>query len=749
MRNFLAKYKNVLLLSVLAVVCTSFFLYVLLLLGDYNAGVNEQARYRAEFYAAEQTHYVQGQGDDLSRATEYAADKLSSCTTQAELIEELQRSEAALRGDDFLGAFYAKDDVLYDEDGAVAWNYTAIKDDLQTETTTLSHIFYYKNQDPSFAVVVKTDSPLVDAFVTVYKRSALSLSAALDEERGSEFVLLCRHDGQIVEKLVHGDTFTIDNEPIQDGLLKTLFNDNSDWQRVCAAFSEAETQSFIFQKGSSQYVLTVTPFGTSYGETSLVCAYKVSTIYGEGFTVMQSIYAALLSLTIVIVVAAGALLVTKLAEKRKIFRLEMEVPFLQCATVKKFENEADELLKRHPRSSFALVSLQIDNYGYVVDCFGEESAKQLSKYVADTLRRTLYLEETFGYAQDGEFVLLLHYRERQGLAERLNGTYMRLSSFNGFGDGAYKVGASFAVYEVEREEKQTVKQMLDKLYIAKESATSQNASVSIGYYDDVMRKRYMKKAEIEGKMEQALKNSEFHLFYQPKYNLKAKNLDGCEILVRWYDAALEKYHLPAEFLPVFEENGFIVKLDHFVFYKACENIAKRIENRQICYPISVNVSRITAIQSDFTDYYVRIKKKFDIKDNFITLEFTESFAYENYEFLRNIVDTMHANGLLCSIDDFGTGYSSYNILKTIAMDEIKLDKFFLGKGLTAERDQTLLESVIGMVKKLGMKVTQEGVETEEDLFRLDALGCDVIQGYYFAKPMKYSDYCTFVDKNFT
>lgn len=177
-------------------------------------------------------------------------------------------------------------------------------------------------------------------------------------------------------------------------------------------------------------------------------------------------------------------------------------------------------------------------------------------------------------------------------------------------------------------------------------------------------------------------------------------------------------------------------------------MAKRIENRQICYPVSVNVSRVTAIQPDFLDYYIRIKNKFQIKDNFITLEFTESFAYENYEFLSKIVEKLHENGLQCSIDDFGTGYSSYNILKSIPMDEIKLDKFFLDKGVSPERDQTLLKSVIDMVKKLGMKVTQEGVETKEDLYRLEELGCDVIQGYYFAKPMKYADYCQFIDQNF-
>lgn len=130
------------------------------------------------------------------------------------------------------------------------------------------------------------------------------------------------------------------------------------------------------------------------------------------------------------------------------------------------------------------------------------------------------------------------------------------------------------------------------------------------------------------------------------------------------------------------------------------------------------------------------------------MEFTESFAYENYEFLKSVVNRLHENGLLCSIDDFGTGYSSYNILKTVETDEIKLDKFFLDKGFSADRDRIVLENAIDMVRKLGIKVTQEGVETKEDMFRLEELGCDVIQGFYFAKPMKYSDYCDFVDNNF-
>ena len=298
-------------------------------------------------------------------------------------------------------------------------------------------------------------------------------------------------------------------------------------------------------------------------------------------------------------------------------------------------------------------------------------------------------------------------------------------------------------------DKQTIKDCMNKLKTVKDASGVTVGSFSVNFYEDMLREKSVRKAEIEGKMENALENNEFHLFYQPKYNLRTKKADGCEILIRWYDPKLESYRSPGVFLPVFEEDGFICKIDRFVFYKACENIAARVAATKIVYPVSVNVSRVTAIQPDFVDYYVRIKNKFNIKDGFITLEFTESFAFENYGFLSEIIEKLHKNGFLCSIDDFGTGYSSYNILKTVPVDEIKLDKFFLEKGVSEDRDHTLLKSVIEMIKKLGIKATQEGVETREDFDRLQSLGCDVIQGYFFAKPMKYTDYCEFIEKNFS
>jgi EAL domain-containing protein (putative c-di-GMP-specific phosphodiesterase class I) len=200
-------------------------------------------------------------------------------------------------------------------------------------------------------------------------------------------------------------------------------------------------------------------------------------------------------------------------------------------------------------------------------------------------------------------------------------------------------------------------------------------------------------------------------------------------------------------LPVFEANGFIIKLDHYVYERVCRYISESIERNQRVYPVSVNISRVTAIQPDFKEYYADMKNRYHIPDGMLVLEFTESFADENYERLNQTITHMHRNGFLCSIDDFGSGYSSYNILKQVRMDEIKLDRFFIQKGIADDRDRLILGQVIQIAKSLGMNIVQEGVETLGEVEMLRQLGCDIVQGYYYSKPLMLLDYLSFIEEH--
>ena len=766
MKKFLFRHVGEIVMAIATIVCVFFFIQVTALVKDYSDTVDKKTAEQAEFYTLEQKRYVLDQCEEMRRETKYFAEKLSLVEGGATVDSVKNAYLAANRSDDVVEIGYYKGDAYATWSGQSLGGYPEIV--AATERNgSLSKSFLYREEGIaegqrtykdviSVAIAYKVEnSTQLDGVIVLYDYNALSVRAyAYDAHNklipcvsSAEFTLLCNHNGKIIDRIETTDKFKVGYEAVQDGLFLRVFFDRSTAQSAYSAMLGDSARSFSFSDGADGYVLTVNPLGAENGNFSLVCVYSGAKIFSEGNQLLSNVWASIIGLAVCVAIAVAATLINVELSKRREFLAESYDPTLNCHTPKRFERDVESILKRHGASGFALVSLRINNFSYVASKYGDAASVTLAKFCSDDIRRSLYAEETYAYAGEGEFLLLLHYRDRRAFTERLNAAYLRLSAFEGIGDD-YKMTVALAVYEIERDVKQSVASMTEKLRIVKKDSPITIGTLSVTFYEDVLRENYVKKAEIESRMESALRGNEFHLFYQPKYNFRTKNMDGAEILIRWYDAKIGDYRKPAEFLPVFEEDGFITKLDRFVMYKACENVAARVAKRKICYPVSVNVSRVTAIQPDFVDYYVRIKKKFNIKDNFITVEFTESFAYENYDMLKEISVKLHENGFLCSIDDFGTGYSSYNVLKTIDIDEIKLDKFFLDKGVSEERDKTLLKSVVAMLKKLGFKVTQEGVETREDMLDLEGFGCDVIQGYYFAKPMKYSDYCAFVDNNF-
>ena len=258
---------------------------------------------------------------------------------------------------------------------------------------------------------------------------------------------------------------------------------------------------------------------------------------------------------------------------------------------------------------------------------------------------------------------------------------------------------------------------------------------------------HIRRQRIEATMESALENGEFRLFLQPKYSIAHDRIDSAEALVRWFDPKKGTYTFPAEFISQLETNGFIARLDHYMFIQVCEYFKSATEKGEQVYPISVNVSRVTATQEDFLTYYIDNKKKYGIADDFLTLELTESFAIEDNARLFELVEALHKNGIRCSIDDFGSGYSSFDLLRKVKMDEIKIDRDLLTPGFDAQRDKTLHKMLIDLSRSFGMTVVQEGVETAEQFELVKELGCEVVQGYYYAKPIPLEEYRIFIKTN--
>jgi EAL domain-containing protein (putative c-di-GMP-specific phosphodiesterase class I) len=375
-------------------------------------------------------------------------------------------------------------------------------------------------------------------------------------------------------------------------------------------------------------------------------------------------------------------------------------------------------------------------------------ATDLLKFIKACCAREMSEEETYGHGTDGEFFLLLHFREKRILMNRLNNIYAMVRKYPGLKKEAFTISAMFGIYMAERTaEDGNAQKMMDKAVIARNTPTMNGKLSDFSFYTDTLRESYMQQADIETKAESALANNEFKVFFQPKLNIKTGRIDSAEALVRWYDTEKDVYRSPATFLPVFESNGFIVKLDKYVYKTVCEYISESVTNGIKLYPISVNISRFTASQEDFFSYYLGLKQQHGVPDGIITLEFSESFAQENLEFLNSVVAQMHKNGFKCCIDDFGTGSSPFSMLKQIPMDTIKLDRLFIRKGLSTDRDNAIIENTIKIAKALNMKVIQTGVETIDDVNRLKAAGCDAIQGYYYSKPLATSDYVSFIEQH--
>jgi EAL domain-containing protein (putative c-di-GMP-specific phosphodiesterase class I) len=256
----------------------------------------------------------------------------------------------------------------------------------------------------------------------------------------------------------------------------------------------------------------------------------------------------------------------------------------------------------------------------------------------------------------------------------------------------------------------------------------------MSYFDDAARGRLLVEEEIEKSMNEALINDEFQVFLQPKYTAKEETITGAEALVRWFGSSGNSIS-PGFFIPVFEKNGFITKLDYYMLRKVCALLREWLDKGYTPLPISVNISRLHFANPNLADIINDIVDKYNVPHNLIELELTESAFLQNKQALIKTVIILRRYGFLVSMDDFGAGYSSLNSLKDLPLDVVKLDGELFRMTDEIERGLTVIRNTITMAKDLHMKVVAECIETREQVEFLCTVGCDIIQGYYFAKPM--------------
>ena len=268
---------------------------------------------------------------------------------------------------------------------------------------------------------------------------------------------------------------------------------------------------------------------------------------------------------------------------------------------------------------------------------------------------------------------------------------------------------------------------------------------TIGIYDNALHEKELYSERLIEDFYTAIQEEQFQVFYQPKFDIHPDIpvLASAEALVRWFHPALGMIS-PGIFIPLFEDNGLIQTLDHYVWAAAAAQIRDWKERFGFTVPVSVNVSRIDMYDPDLVGTLCSIVEENGLTSAELLLEITESAYTQDSEQIIGTVNQLRELGFRIEMDDFGTGYSSLNMISRLPIDALKLDMQFIRNAFSQKRDTRMLEVIIDIADYLSVPVIAEGVETEDQLHALKAMGCDIVQGYYFSKPVPAKDYEQFV-----
>lgn len=262
------------------------------------------------------------------------------------------------------------------------------------------------------------------------------------------------------------------------------------------------------------------------------------------------------------------------------------------------------------------------------------------------------------------------------------------------------------------------------------------------FYNEELHSKELHEERLINDMEKALAEKQFKVFYQPKYNITGDKpvLSSAEALIRWFHPEFGMVS-PGEFIPLFEDNGLIQKLDRFVWTEAASQIKRWNDEYGIYLPVSVNVSRVDIFNPMLGCILTDLVNINGFTPEKLLLEITESAYTDSSQEIIDTVKGLRNNGFKIEMDDFGSGYSSLNMLTSLPIDALKLDMKFIRNICENKKDSRLVEIMIQIARLLEVPVIAEGVETKEQMELLKSIGCDIIQGYYFSKPLPPEEFC--------
>lgn len=493
-------------------------------------------------------------------------------------------------------------------------------------------------------------------------------------------------------------------------------------------------------------------FGGSFENTSLLCVALDKDILPDGYFVFwdrkkehdwNSCTGILSRLANILCSKLMQYYENKQKEEHLAF-IESYDALTQLPNYKKFLSLTEEYRKKHTDKKFFCTYSDFSNFQYLNETYGFAVGNEVLCQFAAVLRETC---ESAVYAchTNSDHFIVLHKGDEIGAVSH---SFEQITKeFCNQMNKLYPLCKIMLVSGISKVDADNldITYYIDNANVARKAA-KRRAETCCMEFTDMMKRQLEKQMEMTATMQTALENGEFAVFLQPKIALADESIVGAEALVRWVkgDGTIIR---PDDFIPLFEKNGFIKKVDFVVLEQVLRMLQYQLMKGKRAVPVSVNFSRRNQEDADFVDHIMECVNRYQVPPELVQAEVTESVYLYDLQTLNENMKRLKRNGVTVSIDDFGSGYSSLNILSKVSADVIKLDRQFLEESEMEKSTPEFLKSLVKMIKQLGFAIIAEGVETKEQIRMLKDAGCDQVQGYYYAKPMPMREFLEYLERN--
>lgn len=394
--------------------------------------------------------------------------------------------------------------------------------------------------------------------------------------------------------------------------------------------------------------------------------------------------------------------------------------------------------------SHAILFIDLDRFKQINDNLGNEVGDQILIEVTNRINSIAGSSDIFARYGADEFVFsrsnIEYQKEAANLAKDITKLFNKPFLIN---DTEVYVTASIGI-SIFPQDGKDIEKLINKadkaMYFAKQNGRNQYA-----FYFDDLKKDSKRIIVLEAELRKAIQNKDFFIHYQPKIGLAKQDIIGVEALVRWNNVKLG-FVSPAEFIPIAEDTGLIIPLSEVILEKVCLDILEsRSQGKIHILPVSINIASVHFQQDDFIERINSILMQYNCSPHLLELELTERTVMKDSDDIVNKLVKLKAMGFKISIDDFGTGYSSLSYLNRFPLNYLKIDKSFIQQITNLQDKQAIVETIILMAHRLHIKVVAEGVETIGQVKLLQQMGCDIIQGYYYSKPLAAKELMDFIE----